>query len=96
MSLAFYIKNPGRGIWFYIDYQRLNTIIKKDQYLITLIEKALVKLKSAKYFIKIDIWQAFYLIKMSKDSKMLTTLFTRVAAFKYLVILFTLYNKPAC
>ena len=60
-SLVFYslpilfVKKVGQEIWFCIDYKRLNAIIKKDCYSISLIEKTLAQLKGAKYFTKLDI-----------------------------------------
>ncbi len=73
----------------------MNAITKKDRYPIPLIKETLAQLEGAKYFTKIDIRQAFYQIKMSEDSKELTTFLTRFGAFKYLVIPFGLYNRPA-
>ena len=87
-----FVKKPGGGIWFYVDYKRLNTITKKDCYLIPLIEKILAQFKNAKYFTKIDIYQAYYQIKMFKNSEKLTTFLVRFGAFQYLIILFGLYN----
>ena len=52
---------PGGGIRFCVDYNRkLNELTIKDAYPIPLIEEALVQLKSAEVFTKIDIRQAFY------------------------------------
>lgn len=50
-----FVKKPRGGIWFWVDYRRLNTITKKDHYLIPLIEETLAQLEGAKYFTKIDI-----------------------------------------
>ena len=91
---ALFVKKVGRRIWFYVDYQRFNAIKKKDYYPIPLIEKILAQLEDAKYFTKIDICQAFYLIKMSKDSEELTTFLTRFGAYKYLIMPFDLCNGP--
>ena len=41
-SLVLFNKKPSGRIRFYINYQRLNTIIKKNRYLIPLIEETLV------------------------------------------------------
>ena len=57
-----FVKKPGGGIRFCVDYRRLNAITKKDCYLIPLIEEILAQLEGAKYFTKIDIHQAFYQI----------------------------------
>ena len=48
-------KKSGSGIRFYVDYQKLNKLTKKDAYLIPLIAKTLVQLSHVKVFIKIDI-----------------------------------------
>ena len=58
--LVLFVKKLERGIWFCIDYRRLNAIIKKDCYLIPLIEERLAQLEDIKYFTKIDILQNFY------------------------------------
>ena len=94
-SPVFFVKKPGGGIRFCIDYRRLNAITKKDRYPIPLIEETLAQLEGAKYFTKIDIRQAFYRIRMSEDSEELTTFLTRFGAFKYLVMPFGLCNGPA-
>ena len=70
----------------------MNTIAKKDRYLISFIKKILTQFKGTKYFTMIDIYQVFYQIKMFKDSKELTTFLTRFNVFKYLIILFGLCN----
>ena len=90
-----FVKKPGGGIRFCVDYKRLNAITKKDRYPIPLIEETLAQLEDAKYFTKIDIRQAFYRIRMSEDSEELTTFLTRFGAFKYLVMPFGLCNGPA-
>jgi hypothetical protein len=41
-SPVLFVKKPNRGLQFYIDYWKLNTIIWKDQYLLLLINKTLV------------------------------------------------------
>ena len=88
-------KKPGGGIRFCINYRRLNAITKKDRYPISLIEERVAQLEGAKYFTKIDICQAFYRIRMSKDSEEFTTFLTRFGIFKHLVMPFGLFNSPA-
>ena len=92
---VFFVKKPGGGIWFCVDYKKLNAITKKDYYLIPLIEETLAQLKGAKYFTKIDICQAFYQIRMFEDSEKLIIFLTRFGIFKYLVMIFGLCNGPA-
>ena len=93
--LVLFVKKPGEEIWFYVDYWRLNAITKKNRYLIPLIEETLAQLEDTKYFTKIDIYQAFYQIRIFEDSKELITFPIRFDIFKYLVIPFGLYNNSA-
>ena len=83
MSPVFFVKKLSRKIQFCIDYQKLNTIAKKEQYAIRLIEETLAQLKDTEYFTQIDIQQAFYQITMLKDLEALITFFIRFSAFKY-------------
>lgn len=57
----------------------MNAITKKDWYLIPLIKETLAQFKGAKYFTKIDIHHAFYIIKMSKALEELTTFLPNLA-----------------
>ncbi len=41
MALVLFIKKLDRSLYFYIDYKKLNLLIKKDQYLLPLINKTL-------------------------------------------------------
>ena len=50
-----FVKKSERGIQFYVNYKKLNAIIKNNCYPIPLIEKILTQLEDAKYFTKIDI-----------------------------------------
>ena len=47
------------GIWFYINYRGLNTIIIKNWYPIPLIYKTLKRLSEAKIYTKLNIIAAF-------------------------------------
>ena len=87
-----FVKKPKKRIRFCVNYKRLNAIIKKNRYLISLIKETLAQLEGVKYFTKIDICQAFYQIRIFEDLEELTTFLIRYGAFKYLVILFSLCN----
>lgn len=49
-------EKPDSGLWFCVDYRKLNTIIKKDYYLLPLINEVLEYISWAKIFTKLDIW----------------------------------------
>ena len=86
---------PGGGIRFCVDYRRLNKLIKKDIYLIPLIEKTLAQLKNAKVFTKIDTRQAFHKLRMAADLEDLTTFALRFSVFKWKVLPFGFTGGPA-
>ena len=48
----------------YVDYRALNKITKKNRYLLPLIDEILDRLGLAKRFIKIDIRDTFYYIRI--------------------------------
>ena len=60
-----FIKKLRRSIYLYIDYRKLNTIIKKDRYLILLIKETIVRIIGYKIITKLNIYKAFNRIRIS-------------------------------
>ena len=58
-SPVLFVCKLGGGLRFCVDYRKLNAIIRKDAYLLPLIDKTLAQLIGAKYLTKIDICYAF-------------------------------------
>ena len=50
-----FIKKLNKSLKFYIDFKKLNAIIRKDKYLLPLISEILARLLKAKVYIKLDI-----------------------------------------
>jgi hypothetical protein len=50
-----FIKKPGKGIHFCINYRLLNTITKKNRYLILLIKETIANIAGYKIITKLDI-----------------------------------------
>ena len=44
VSFTLFIKKLNEGLRFYVNYRKLNVIIKKNRYLISLINKILIKI----------------------------------------------------
>jgi hypothetical protein len=59
-SPVLFVKKPNSSLRFYINFRKLNRLIRKDQYLLLLIDKTFARLAKAKVFTKLDIRQAFY------------------------------------
>ena len=95
-SPILFVRKPGEGLRLYVDYRGLNQITKRSAYPLPLIEEIVSRVTKAKFFIKLDIRQAFHRLRMmEKRDKNLTTFSTRLGNFKYKVMLFGLANAPA-
>ena len=57
--LVLFVKKPSRELQFCVDYQKLNTLTKKDKYLLPLINKTLAQLTGCTIMSKINIQHAF-------------------------------------
>ena len=93
-SPILFIAKPNSALHFYIDYCKFNSLIKKDQHPLLLIDKTLARIANTKIFTKLDIRQTFYRIYIDPTSEELTTFWTRYRAYKYQVLLFGLTNGP--
>ena len=90
-----FIKKANNRLRFYIDFRKLNNLTRKDRYPLPLIDETLARISQARIFIKLDIRQAFYRIRMDPDSEELTTFRTRYGTYKYKVLPFRLINNPS-
>ena len=81
------------GLKFYINYHKLNSILKKNYYLLPLIKKTLMYIVKIKIFIKINIRQAFHWMRMHPNNKDLTTFHFKYKLYKYQVHLFRFINS---
>ena len=60
-----FVKKEG-GLLFYVDYQGLNDITRKDRYSLLLIKEILSSILKARYFTKLNITAVFYKIRIVK------------------------------
>ena len=65
----FFIKKTDNSLRVYIDYRNLNEIIIKNNYLLSLFSEILKRFVYAKHFIKINIRNAYYKIRIRKRNK---------------------------
>ncbi len=79
-------------LWLYIDYWELNVIILKNKCLFLLINEALNHLADIKWFIKLNIKNAFNKLCIQEENEWKMTFYTRFDLYKYLVMLFDLIN----
>ena len=77
-----FVKKPGGGLHFCVDYRRLNTITRRDKYPLPLINKMLHMIASAKWVSKVDVIQAFHKIRVKEGDEWKTTFNTRLGAYE--------------
>ena len=77
-----FVKKPGRGLRFYVDYRALNAIIRKDRFPLPLIQETLGVISKAKWLTKLDISAAFYKIRMAKGEEWKTAFRIRYGLYE--------------
>ena len=90
-----FIKKSEKKLYFYINYKDLNIITVKNHYFLFLIFKIFNHLNYAKIFIKLNIISAFNKLQIKKRDEAFTVFHIYFSLFKYLIMLFSLYNGPA-
>ena len=78
-----------------IDYRGLNTITVKNRYSIPLISPAFSMLQKACFFTKLDLWNAYHLVRIKEGDEWKTKFNTPRGHYEYLVMPFGLTNAPA-
>ena len=94
-SPVMFVKKPGGGLRFCVDYRGLNAVTIKNRYPIPLITETLNRLCKAKIFTKLDIISAFNRLRIKEGDEELTAFRTRFGLYEYLVMPFGLCNGPA-
>jgi hypothetical protein len=67
--LILFILKLDRTIRLYIDYHGLNKVIIKNYYLLLLVSKILDRLSRVKIFIKLDLQDAYYRLRIKEGDK---------------------------
>lgn len=94
-SPVLFVRKPGGGLRFCVDYRALNALTVKNRYPIPLIRETLDRLCRARYYTKLDIIAAFNRLRIAKGDEWKTAFRTRYGLFEYLVMPFGLTNGPA-
>ena len=66
------VPKPSGGIRVVIDMRGLNENTIGDAYIQPLVEETIASMKGAKYFTKMDLTEAFWQVKLDKESSLLT------------------------
>lgn len=92
--LVLFAKKFNDGLRFYIDYRRLNEIIKRNRYLISLIDKVLTRVQGCRYLTRLNIIAAFNKLRIHSKSENYTIFVIFLRIYKYRVLSFDLTNGP--
>ncbi|KAI2668898.1 Transposon Tf2-9 polyprotein [Labeo rohita] len=91
----FFVKNKDGSLRPCIDYRGLNDITIKNRYPLPLMSTAFEVLGGAKFFTKLDLRNAYHLVRIREGDEWKTAFNTPTGHFEYLVLPFGLANAPA-
>ena len=91
---CFYIPKKDSLLWLVQDYRKLNQVTIKDKTSLSLIGKAIDKLKEVKYFNKLDLIWRYNNAWIKECNELKATFLTNKRLFKPQVMYFGLYNSP--
>ena len=90
-----FVKKPGGGLRFCVDYRGLNKISVKDRYPLPLIYETLRNISRAKWYTKLDVVAAFHKIRIAEGEEWKTAFRTRYGLYEWMVTPFGLANAPS-
>jgi len=94
-SPVLFVKKPGGGLRFCVDYRKLNSVSQKDRYPLPLINETLRMIAQARWVSKVDVISAFHRIRMRMGDEWMTAFMTRLGSYEWLVCPFGLMGGPA-
>ena len=93
-SPVLFVKKPGGGLRFYMDYRKLNLVSQKDRYPLPLINKTLRMIAQARQVSKVNVISTFHRIRMRIGDKWMTAFMTRLGSYEWLIYPFGLMGGP--
>ncbi len=91
-SLILFILKANEDLRFCIDYRKLNAIIKRNRYSLSLIDEMIDKIVDCKHLIQLDIISTFNKLWMHSDSENYTIFIIALEAYKSKMLSFKLIN----
>ncbi|KAI0991140.1 hypothetical protein K3495_g17047, partial [Podosphaera aphanis] len=64
-----FVKKPGGGLRFCVDYRSLNSITRKDRYPLPLVKETFRAISKSRWFTKIDVSAAFHRIRVKEGDE---------------------------
>jgi hypothetical protein len=94
-ALILFAKKKDGGLRLCVDYRALNLGTVKNRYPLPLLSELLNRLREARIFTKLDLLNAYHLIRIKEEEEFKTAFRTRYSQFEYQVMPFGLSNAPA-
>ncbi len=94
-SLILFAEKKDESLRFCVNYKKLNALIKRNRYSLSLINETFTRIQENKYLTQLNIIAAFNKLRMHLNSENLTTFIIFFDSYKYYVMSFDLINEPA-
>ncbi len=91
-SLILFIEKKDNSLRFCVNYRKLNALIKRDRYFLSLIDETLARIQDNRYLTRLNIIVIFNKLCMHSSSEDLTIFITSFDFYKYHVMSFELIN----
>ncbi len=91
-SLILFIEKKDNSLRFCVNYRKLNALIKRNRYLLLLIDETLAHIQDSKYLTRLNIIVVFNKLRMHSSSEDLTIFIISFDFYKYHVMFFELIN----
>jgi len=91
-SLILFVEKKDDSLRFCVNYRKLNALIKRDRYFLSLIDETLTRIQDSRYLTQLNIIVIFNKLRMHSSSKDLTIFIISFDFYKYHVMSFELIN----
>ncbi len=91
-SLVLFILKANKDLWFCVNYQKLNAIIRRNHYSLSLINEMIEKIVDCKHLTWLNIISTFNKLWMHSDSENHTIFIIALEAYKSKMLFFELIN----
>ncbi len=93
VSLILFAEKKDESLRFCINYRKLNALIKRNRYSLSLIDETFTHIQESKYLTRLNIIVAFNKLRMHLDNEDLTIFIIFFDSYKYHVMFFELINE---
>ncbi len=93
VSLILFAEKKDKSLRFCVDYRKLNALIKRNRYFLSLIDETFARIQESKYLTRLNIIVTFNKLRMHSNSEDLTIFIIFFNSYKYHVMLFELINE---